>query len=202
MRIGIQAKLALLLAIAAVSMPSAARAQGKPAVDSPRVELAIDYSYLHSNAPPAGCGCFSMNGGSATIAVPIKSSAFALSGDLTAVHGVNISSAGYDLTLTAYTVGVRYKRAVGQSAWSPFGHALVGGVHDSGSLTQVESGSGSSGTNAFAANLGGGLDLRLNHRFSIRLIEADYLLTTFNNQSNNRQNNARISAGAVIRFGK
>lgn len=33
--------------------------------------------------------------------------------------------------------------------------------------------------NAFAANLGGGLDLRANRRILFRLIEAGYLITTF-----------------------
>ena len=46
----------------------------------------------------------------------------------------------------------------------------------------------------------GGLDLRVNPRFSIRLVEADYLLTTFDNGSNNHQNNLRVSAGVVIHF--
>jgi hypothetical protein len=31
---------------------------------------------------------------------------------------------------------------------------------------------------AFAANFGGGLDMRVNRRFSLRLAEVDYLLTT------------------------
>jgi hypothetical protein len=53
---------------------------------------------------------------------------------------------------------------------------------------------------AFAGNFGGGLDLRVTHRFSVRLVEANYLLTTFDNGTNNHQNNLRISAGAVIRF--
>jgi hypothetical protein len=32
------------------------------------------------------------------------------------------------------------------------------------------------------------------------LIEADYLLTTFDNGSNNHQNNVRIGAGVVFHF--
>jgi hypothetical protein len=34
----------------------------------------------------------------------------------------------------------------------------------------------------------------------VRLIEADYLLTTFDNGSNNHQNNLRIGAGVVVHF--
>ena len=40
----------------------------------------------------------------------------------------------------------------------------------------------------------------MSRRFAIRAFEADYLLTTFDNGSNNLQNNFRISVGAVIHF--
>ena len=56
MRFRNKCKFALLLAIAAVSTQSAA-AQGAPASpphEQPlRAELALDYSYIRSNAPPA-----------------------------------------------------------------------------------------------------------------------------------------------------
>jgi hypothetical protein len=32
------------------------------------------------------------------------------------------------------------------------------------------------------------------------LVEADYLVTTFDNGSNNHQNNLRVGAGVVLRF--
>jgi hypothetical protein len=34
----------------------------------------------------------------------------------------------------------------------------------------------------------------------MRLVEADYLVTTFDNGANNHQNNLRIGAGLVMRF--
>ena len=75
MRFTITATLSLLLAIAAVSTQSAA-AQGAPASpphEQPlRAELALDYSYIRSNAPPASCTCFNLNGGTATFAWPVK----------------------------------------------------------------------------------------------------------------------------------
>ena len=51
--------LVLLLAVSGV----AAIAQS-----STRAEVALNYTYVHSNAPPGGCGCFSWNGGSAAAA--------------------------------------------------------------------------------------------------------------------------------------
>jgi peptidoglycan-associated lipoprotein len=194
----------LLLPIAAVSArPAFAQTQSSPAPQAPpRAELAVDYSYLHSNAPPSGCGCFNLNGGSADFAWAIKPGSWALVGDVVSGHAGNVAAGGYSITLSAFTAGVRYLPPASHSSLHPFGQVLVGAAHSSGSLVQApNAGSGNSGA-AFAANVGGGLDLSVSRRFSIRLLEADYLLTTFDNGSNNHQNNLRISAGVAVHFGK
>ena len=201
MRIRNQYSFALLLACAVVSTASAvAQAPVQPAASSEkhlRAELALDYTLLRSNAPPGGCSCFNLNGGSATFAWPLKpASQFALVGDLTAAHASGISSAGYDLLLSTYTVGARYRPRLGHSPLEPFGQVLLGAAHTSGALVSGQTNAGA----AFAANLGGGLDLRANQRFSFRLIEADYLVTTIDNGVNNHHNNLRISSGFVVRF--
>jgi peptidoglycan-associated lipoprotein len=189
--------IALLLAFAALS--TAAAVAQTAAIRPQRAELALDYTYLRSNAPVNGCTCFNLNGGSATFAWSLKpAGAFALVGDLSAAHSSGISGAGYDLTLSAYTVGMRYRPRVGQSRLAPFGQLLLGVAHSSGSLVSGQIASNASA--AFAANLGGGLDLRAGHRFSLRLAEADYLVTTIDNGVNNHQNNLRLSSGLVIRF--
>jgi peptidoglycan-associated lipoprotein len=194
----------LLLAIAAVSaLPSVASAQPAPVQqDRPRPELALGYSYAHSNAPPGGCGCFSLNGGSATFAWPIGSGRFAFAGDVNVVHAGDISSESKSLTLSTFTVGGRYMPHFGHSAWQPFSQVLVGAVHSSGSAVDGANPGSSNAGAAFAANIGGGLDYKFNSKFSIRLVEADYLVTTVDNSGNNHQNNIRIGAGLVIHFGK
>jgi len=161
----------LLLALSAAIVCSAtthgARAQQAPAVQTePRAELAADYSYLRSNAPPGGCGCFNLNGGSVTFAWRLKPS-FAL---------------------------------VGDSSLHPYGQVLVGVAHSSGALVDGDSPAVSNAGAAFAAKVGGGLDLKVSRRFTLRLIEADYLATTFDNGTNNHQNNLQVSAGIVLRF--
>jgi peptidoglycan-associated lipoprotein len=206
MRLWINYTFVLSLTIAAVSSAPAA-AQDKPPSDKPaRAELALDYTYLRSNAPPGGCGCFNLNGGSATFAwtFPPASSArlgsFALVGDVTAVHAGAITSTGYSLTLSAFTAGLRYLPRVGHSTWQPFGQVLVGAAHSTGTLVEGQSPATANAGAVFAANVGGGLDLRASRRFSIRLIDADYLVTTFDNAVNNHQNNLRIGAGLVLFF--
>ena len=199
MRNRIQIPLSLLLAIAAVLIaPAAARAQASPAIENAAApELAVTYTYAHSNAPPGGCGCFSINGGSASFAIPIKHGPWSVAGDMTLARASNISAAGYDLNLSIFTAGIRYRPVLRSTTWQPFGEVLVGPAFASGSLIFSQQRDNNS---AFAANIGGGVDLRINHRVSIRLAEADYLLTTFDNGSNNHQNNVRVSSGAVWRF--
>jgi peptidoglycan-associated lipoprotein len=201
MRIGSQSAFALLLAAALVSTCLSARAQdaGSSGTSS-RPELALDYRYLHSNAPPGGCGCFNMNGGSATFAWPLGNGRFALAGDVTVAQSGAITNTGYGLTLSTFTAGVRYSPRVGHTPLKPFAEVLVGAAHATGSLVQSQNSAASNAGAAFAANAGGGLDLHLSRHFALRLIQAGYLVTTFDNGVNDHQNNLRLGAGVVIRF--
>jgi opacity protein-like surface antigen len=59
--------------------------------------------------------------------------------------------------------------------------------------------------NAFALTAGGGFDIKLNKKFAIRLIQAEYLYTRFGNNcnlalcsNNNNQNSFRLKSGLVV----
>jgi hypothetical protein len=71
----------------------------------------------------------------------------------------------------------------------PFVHALFGGASISG---------GGVNENAFAMLVGGGLDLGFRKGIGFRLVQADWLMTKFNNQTQNSQ--GRVSAGIVLKF--
>jgi peptidoglycan-associated lipoprotein len=195
----------MLIAIAALSVgPRIAWAQAEAATNqAARPELALDYSYVRSNAPPGECTCFNQNGGSAAFSLPLKNPQFALVADVTAAHAGGIASGSYGLTMSTYLAGMQYvPMRQRRTAIQPFGHVLVGLAHASGSLVNGPDTNVANAGAAFASMLGGGVDWRLNGRWSIRLAEADYLLTTFDNGANNHQNNLRIAAGLVVRFGR
>jgi peptidoglycan-associated lipoprotein len=177
-------------AIAALS----AHAQSAASVD-----LGVDYNYVRTNAPAAGCGCFALNGGSGWVAVNLMHSV-GIVGEIASQHASNISSSGADLTLTSYLVGARYTWAHARH-FAPFAQVLLGGAHASGGLAPGSSGLPGSG-NAFAMTAGGGLDISLTRRIALRAFEADYYLTRFNNGVNDHQNNLRIAAGVIVRFGE
>lgn len=120
-------------------------------------------------------------------------------GEFASQHASNISPFGTDLTITSYMGGVRYKRNM-RMRFSPFAQAVAGGAHASGSLAPGNSGIPGS-SNAFALAAGGGLDLELSRFSALRVFQADYYYTRFPNGVNNHQNNLRLGAGLLIRFG-
>jgi len=172
-----------------------------PAGVQPRPEVAAEYTYVHSNAPPGGCGGFNINGGSASVAQPFRSGRISFAFDATFGQSTGVASSDGQVTLSTFTAGVRY-RPIKRGKWSPFGEVLVGVSHAAGSLTNAPNPSAGDAALVFAGNFGGGVDRRINEHWSLRIVEADYLLTTFDNGTNDHQNNLRLSTGAVYRFGK
>jgi outer membrane immunogenic protein len=166
------------------------------AQENSRVDISAGYSYVRSNAPPGACGCFSMHGGVVSVAYNL-SRHFGVVGDFDAVHAGNISGSGQGLTLTSYLFGPQFRFAA-TSRFSPFAHALVGGAHASG----LNYGTTDGPANALGAVAGGGLDLRVNRAISVRLFEADYYFTHFENGVNSRENNLRLVFGVVFHLGK
>lgn len=195
-------RFALLLTIAAVSATAGAQTTAAhPASSGP--ELGLHYTYLRSNAPVAQCFCFSPQGGGASLAVPLHGGRFLGAGDVAVGHAGKISR-GYDVTLTTFTAGVRYRPGFTLGPLIPFAQVLAGGAHAGGSLVSGNTPAATGSSIVFASNVGGGLDLKLHpeSHFSLRLVEADYLVTLFHNGQNDHQNLLRLSTGVVIRFGK
>jgi outer membrane immunogenic protein len=164
-----------------------------------RMELGANYNYVRTNAPPGGCGCFSMSGGSGWFGYNFARS-LALVGEVGSQRASNIDGTAADLTLTSFLGGPRYtlhpsKRIV------PFAQLLLGGAHASGALTPGTSGAAGS-ANSFAMTAGGGVDVKLASHIALRAFQVDYYLTRFDNRVNSEQNNFRISAGIVFRFGR
>jgi hypothetical protein len=213
MRSRIKTTLALLLfiPIAGVSVRSAS-AQGAPTGSAAHPTKIVDddtplpfeieggYTYLRTNEPPGSCTCFGMQGGNGTFAWTIKDSGVGIVADVAAIHAGTIASTGYNLTILSTTGGIRYSPPVKSIDIQPFGQALFGIAHASGTGAQSPNPAAGNAGAAFALNVGGGIDLPVSRRFSVRLFEADYLMTTFDNGGNNRQNNLRVSLGAVFHF--
>jgi peptidoglycan-associated lipoprotein len=162
------------------------------------VEVSLGYSYLRANAPPGECGCFNMNGGSAALAAYLGHG-FSGVADFGGYFQNSVVASGRSLTLETFLFGPRYSFGHSKKV-TPFAQFLAGGAHGSGTLYGTASTSGSA--NGFAFTAGGGLDLHASRNVSIRLIQAEYLMTRLPNAVNNYQNDLRLTFGVVFHFGK
>lgn len=119
-------------------------------------------------------------------------------------------SLGVSGNIITYLFGPRIR--FGGEGLSPFVQALFGGAHSSditcstsnAACSSVTGGTGHllSSDNAFAMTLGGGIDIKVSHHFSVRG-QGEYLMTRFKDVTSSTgaramQNNARISVGIVI----
>ncbi len=164
------------------------------AQDHHKAEVFGGYSYVRFNA--VGDTHANLNGGSGSVAF-YPNDWFGVVADFGGYKLSNITVSGTsvsaDGSIFSYGFGPRIRFS--RERLTPFAQALFGGAHisdiTSGTTTLVSS------ENVFAMTVGGGIDVKMGRHFSIRG-QAEYLLTKFTDGVNNRQNNARISAGIVI----
>jgi outer membrane immunogenic protein len=160
------------------------------AQDGSKAEVFAGYSYLHSSVSGTTFTA-NLNGGSASVTFN-ATSWLGIVGDFGGYHG-GVNSLGSGINGEVYTYLFGPKATFHAGRFTPFVHSLFGGVHASSSSVYGSE-------SAFAMASGGGIDFDATKHLGLRLVQADYLLTTLNDHENNRQNNARISAGLVFRW--
>jgi len=177
----------------------------------PKAEIAFGYSFINVHPNLSPITSYNINGGgagfvfNATPLFGIKAEFMDYTGGGGAqlrAHGYNGNVSGNPFT---YLFGPQIKKHSGR--FQPFGEALFGAGH-SGAYASIYNsihgvaGAGNS-NNAFAMELGGGLDIPLTPHVSIRPAEVDYLLTQFSaNNIKATQNNFRYMVGLNIGFGR
>lgn len=184
--------LVILLGTAAASM----------AQEGQNGDAAVTYHYVRTNAAPGQCGCFGLNGagisGSWNVLGPWSAVA-----EFSTEYTSRATPGNSSLTLTTFLVGARYRlpvpnvRLIRRRRLQPFAQVLVGGGHSGGGVAGV-----GDATYAFAARIGGGIDVPISSRFSVRAIQIDYFPTLFANAKNDHQNNILIGAGIVYRWSR
>ncbi|MGH9691311.1 MAG: outer membrane beta-barrel protein [Candidatus Acidiferrales bacterium] len=154
------------------------------AQDNPKVEAFGGYSYVHTNDQGASAN---FNGGSGSVSLNLNN----WLGGVADFGGYHTSTNGADATVVTYLFGpkIAFRRS---DRITPFAQVLFGGAHAS---------AGAFGSaNAFAMTLGGGVDVNATKHIAVRVIQAEYLMTKFQDGGSDRQDSARISAGVVFRF--
>ncbi len=162
----------------------------------PRLEVAVLYDTLLSNVVRADR--FWMQGGGIQIEGQFWHGLGA-EADVSGFHAQDANNAGVGLDMVTATFGPRYLWSPADHRCSFFGHALVGEANGFNSIFPGAA-SASSSANSLALQIGGGMDLAIRHRLSLRVFEADWLRTALPNADTNVQNNVRLAAGVVVRF--
>jgi opacity protein-like surface antigen len=192
------------------------------AQDDHKIEATVDYSYVHANPQNNNIiPTFSLNGGGGSVAYYITQ-LIGIEGEFEGygsyTHNITITNPTYcpvtcsikaQGNLFTYNVGPIVKFRL--SHFEPFVETLFGGAHSNfyGNLYKACTGSGcivaskSPSNNAFDFLIGGGIDIPVSEKITIRPAQFEYLLTRFGNDfthGNNNQSNFRYQAGVQFRF--
>jgi outer membrane protein OmpA-like peptidoglycan-associated protein/opacity protein-like surface antigen len=184
---------------------------------TPKVEWFIGYSFWRATPTSYGNRVGYLHGGSTSVAYNFnKYVGFAA--DFAGFDNSKLTLFGPASSETRNASGSAYTFMVGPrlsyrkyEKFTPYVQVLGGVVHASSvSISGCTGGAscvpiGSDTT--FAAVAGVGFDINISHHIALRLIEADYLLTHFQDPlsatglSRGWQDNTRLSTGIVFRFG-
>ncbi len=158
------------------------------AQDYPKGEVAGNYTYLRLDTNAGSHLDCHGGGGSGAYGL---NNYLGVVGEFTGCKVTGLAS-GVSAHAFSYLFGPRVTYR-GYGRLEPFGEALFGGAH-----TSASGGGATITDNAFAFAIGGGVDYKWKRNLAIRLGQFDYFYTKF---GNTHQNNFRIQAGVVYRFG-
>ena len=185
--------LCMLLFSAAGTLHAQALAQAQPL----RLDLAATYTAERSLKANTSQN-FWLQGGSIQLGADVYRG-WGIAADVTGTHAGSIGASGIPLSLVTETFGPRYRWHADRK-WSAYGEGLIGDANAFHTVIPSSSGAQVSG-NSMAIQVGGGVDYSVSHRVSVRLLDAAWLRTQFSNATDNVQNNVRLGAGIVVRFG-
>jgi hypothetical protein len=182
--------LGVVLLLGVISAAPTLWAQEQPS----RLELYAGYDYIRFNVSTKVSGqppslTFNGNGGGGGLIYNVNRWLGVL-GDVSGSWATNSIRQGAAMP---YLFGPRLSLRYG--VVTPFVQVLLGGVLTSSGIEQI------GWQSHFAMTAGGGIDLKVSKHCSIRPVQAEYFLTKIPDGLNNRQNNFRVGAGIVFRFG-
>ena len=178
------------------------------AQDVPKVEVFGGYTYQRIDRG-ATLGGSNLNGWNAALTGNVNSW-FGVTADFSGHYG---APGGPSQNRHAFLFGPKLTYRA-SDRFNPFVHTLFGVTRTGRDAFGAVA---SASESAFTMALGGGLDYKVNNRFAIRLVQADYFMTRFSENSGivciqaittpcpttqtGTQHNTRVSFGVTWRFG-
>jgi hypothetical protein len=174
------------------------RAQEMQAAQSPKIDVAVTFAAersLRSATPDS----FWMQGGSIELGTN-SWRGLGIAANVSGMHAGAIGGTSIPLSIVTATFGPRYRWHADHRV-SIYGEGLIGEANGFKSLFPTVTGSQTS-ANGLAAQAGGGVDYRLSQHVAVRVAEAAWQHTQLPNGTNNVQNDLRLGAGIILRFGR
>jgi hypothetical protein len=190
---------AALMFVVVASHIAAAQSVGgtTPARAENRHVLSLALTFDSTGANITTANSFWLSGGSAELNASLVRG-FGFTAGFMGLHTGN-SGGGVPVNLFVETFGPSYslRSRIGKHPATFFAHGLIGeangfsGVYPKSTVPD-------SSANGLAAKVGGGLDLKVSHHLSVRLVEANWLRTQLPNSTTNVQNDLELGAGIVV----
>jgi hypothetical protein len=156
-----------------------------------RGEIAADYSYIRGDA--ADGEALNLNGADVSVAFRV-SDYYSLVGEVGANRNGNVTRTGLSAIVSTFMAGPRLSfNPMGR--FQPALQILLGAARASGSIF-----SAIGNTTGFALAPGVRLDYSLSQRISLRLLEADYHFSTYQQDQSDHEKSVRLGAGLVVHF--
>ena len=184
----------LALCVAGKSQVRPATTFGLAPGQTSAIDLEFHYAYFHANAPPAECGCFSMNGGGSNLVINMPRG-FSLVADVTAAYANKVDGTTQNISILNFMGGARYSYRT-TKRWTPYAQVLLGGSEEYSNDAYL-----GGGKTAFSVSGGGGVTRVLSRHFAWNVVEADYVYSQLPNAKNDVQNDLRVSTGIAFRIG-
>ena len=188
-----------VLAMVLLAVPVSVSAQTAPVSyfgvepgQVPAMEISLGYTYLHANAPPGGCGCFSMNGGNITWVIN-ATHGLSIVADMGGAYANQINNSDQNIKVLNFLFGGRY--TMRKHKFQPYAEALVGVSNELSNYAYVQS------VSALAASGGVGVNRTINRHLAFNIAEVDYIYSRLPNAQNMRQSDLRVRTGITFRFG-
>jgi opacity protein-like surface antigen len=187
-----------LIAALTLALPLIAQAQ-----ESPRTEILAGYSYLRADDNDIDALDRDLNGYNISGNITVFRRWFGLKADVSGHFGDFLTNVTprTDFQQYLFLFGPQFTLRKSER-FTPFAHVLFGAArtrldNDTTGVDITDTG--------FAFAAGGGVDIKaLSSRLAIRLAQADYIMTRFDDPSGSgstTSHNIRVSTGVVLRFG-
>jgi hypothetical protein len=167
----------------------ASGASGQSIFKTPEVNVFAGYSLLRFDSVPLGYSkALNLNGGNMEVSLPDLYQGLGIAVDFSGHHSPQAEQFNF-------MIGPQYRREV--KSVNLFGNLLFGKTRTR--LLQTGTSRLEPSALGYSVAFGGGVDVPLGQRFSIRALQADYFV---NSAFGDKRHNMRYSTGVVIRFGK